>query len=151
MLTDQERDKYKSTFNQYTDESTLQACSHGNEFATIVNQIPSLSATDLIALINSCADLKLLTTDPDVISETKSALGIDSEPMVFCQEPSTRYLKLLDECDEDPRSVAGFDALHNLNQGYSPAPIDARCALGSSESLDETRISALFFQALAVI
>ena len=148
MLTDQERDKYKSTYNQYTDESTLQACSHGNEFTTIVSQIPSLSATDLIALINSCVDLKLLTTDPDVISETKSALGIDSEPMVFCQEPSTRYLELLDACDGDPRSVAGVDALHNLSQGYSPAPIDARCALGSSESLDVSKISFVFLQAL---
>ncbi len=151
MLTDQERDRYKSTFNQYTDESKLQAFSHGDEFTTIVNQIPSLSATDLIALINSCADLKLLTTDPDVISETENALGIDSDPIEFCQEPSTRYLKLLDACDEDPRSVAGFDALHNLNHGHSPAPIDARCALGSSESFDESKISALFFQALAII
>ncbi|MBI2334387.1 hypothetical protein HYU96_01165 [Candidatus Daviesbacteria bacterium] len=33
------------------------------------------------------------------------------QPMNFCQEPSKSYLKMLEECGDDPRSVAGHHAM----------------------------------------
>jgi hypothetical protein len=52
-------------------------------------------------------------------------------PRNFCQQPSNRYLTLLDECGDDPRSVAGWDALYQLKTTGAPAnPIDARESSG---------------------
>jgi hypothetical protein len=47
----------------------------------------------------------------------------------FCQEPSKRYLKLLDEAGDDPRVAAGNQALKDLKKtgGWAPT-LDARDA-----------------------
>ncbi|MDP3973419.1 MAG: hypothetical protein Q8P92_01165 [Candidatus Daviesbacteria bacterium] len=46
----------------------------------------------------------------------------------FCQQPSQRYLQMLEECGNDPRSVAGRYALErslNGQRGWIP-DFDAR-------------------------
>jgi len=45
--------------------------------------------------------------------------------IIFCQEPSNQYMKLLEECGWDPRVAAGVMA--QRGQGWAPA-IDARDA-----------------------
>ena len=47
--------------------------------------------------------------------------------MSFCQEPSDRYLDLLDEAGGDPRVAAGLVALQDLEtyKGWVPS-LDAR-------------------------
>jgi len=47
----------------------------------------------------------------------------------FCQAPSEKYLRALEEAGGDPRSVAGIQALRDLEKfgGWSPT-IDARDA-----------------------
>lgn len=37
---------------------------------------------------------------------------IDPRSAVYCQEPSEQYLKMLENCNGDPRSVAGTYALN---------------------------------------
>jgi len=36
----------------------------------------------------------------------ESMTPINPEKINFCQEPSGQYLKMLEECGEDPRSVS---------------------------------------------
>jgi hypothetical protein len=38
---------------------------------------------------------------------------INPEKINFCQEPSGQYLKMLEECGEDPRSVSGSHAINS--------------------------------------
>ena len=40
----------------------------------------------------------------------------------FCQQPSEKYLRLLEEAGGDPRSVSGFQALQDLDKtgGWAP-------------------------------
>lgn len=55
--------------------------------------------------------------------------GPPRENTDFCQQASDRYEKMLEEADDDPRVVAGLEALHNLEVtgGWAPT-IDARDA-----------------------
>lgn len=47
-----------------------------------------------------------------------------TENLNFCQKPSKEYLKKLEECGGDPRSVEGFRALNkagtNVGRGWQP-------------------------------
>lgn len=63
------------------------------------------------------------------MSITPETGGPPRENQDFCQKPSDRYMALLDECDDDPRSVAGHQALRDLRRtgGWAPT-IDARDA-----------------------
>lgn len=56
---------------------------------------------------------------------SKSKEGEERADIKHCQEPSDQYYSLLEECGDDPRSVAGFLAL--LSKGWAPA-VDARDA-----------------------
>jgi hypothetical protein len=72
----------------------------------------------------------------------------DNEKITFCQEPSKRYLDLLDECGGDPRSVAGMDALYNSAKGHSVQPIDARISDKSDEGLTADKVAGVIIAAL---
>jgi len=52
------------------------------------------------------------------------------ESIRYCHEPSNQYLKMLEECQGDPRSVSGVYALNKMGSfrariGYVP-DFDAR-------------------------
>ena len=57
-----------------------------------------------------------------------------NKPVMYCQEPSDKYLTLLEEAGGDPRLAAGMVALRDLQRtgGWQPA-IDARDASGTSD------------------
>lgn len=49
---------------------------------------------------------------------------MEKEGIKFCHEPSEAYLKRLDECGEDPKSLEGFYALQKsgsiAERGWQP-------------------------------
>lgn len=47
-------------------------------------------------------------------------------PITFCREPSNQYLKMLRECGDDPRSVAGQYAINRSHKGEWYPAWDAR-------------------------
>lgn len=52
-----------------------------------------------------------------------------SENENFCQQPSRKYMDLLDKAGGDPRSAAGLQALSDLNEfGHWMPTLDARDA-----------------------
>jgi hypothetical protein len=61
----------------------------------------------------------------------KEIEGILQRNISFCQAPSDAYLKMLEKCDGDPRSVAGQRAINqagsNAERGWFPT-WDARNA-----------------------
>lgn len=58
----------------------------------------------------------------EILKENNTNIGV--VPVKFCREPSEHYLKLLDECGDDPRSVAGQYAINKaggrLEKGWIP-------------------------------
>ncbi len=52
----------------------------------------------------------------------------EKDKIIFCQKPSDLYLKLLEECGDDPRSAAGVEAMRasESNGGGWVPTIDAR-------------------------
>lgn len=44
------------------------------------------------------------------------------KPIKLCQEPSSAYLKILEDCGNDPRSVAGYRAIRTVGpkRGWQP-------------------------------
>ncbi len=57
-------------------------------------------------------------------------MGKETESIELCQQPSQRYLQMLDESGDDPRSVAGIYALNRSldgQRGWVP-DFDARDA-----------------------
>ena len=49
----------------------------------------------------------------------------ERDPINFCQQPSQRYMEMLDNCGDDPRSVEGRYALNragaNAQRGWISA------------------------------